>query len=106
VPGDPLRGLWESIILNPCGFDDARVGAFGRWTHHYTEDSITICRRRRAIAPTVAEATAVTWGLKAGQNLTMTPAPHITSRLRRSGVQMPPSDAQASEPSALPVPQA
>ena len=37
------------------------------------------------------------------QNLTITPAPQMTSRLRRSGDQIPPSWAQSSVPITLPL---
>jgi hypothetical protein len=38
-----------------------------------------------------------------GQNLTVTPAPQITSRVRRSGNHTPPSPAQASLPMTAPL---
>src|ERR1700733_7309200 len=41
--------------------------------------------------------------LRRFQNLTMTPAPHTTSRVRRSGYQTPPSFAHTSAAAALPL---
>jgi hypothetical protein len=41
--------------------------------------------------------------VREAQNLTMTPAPQTTSRVRRSGYQTPPALAQASAPMMLPL---
>src|SRR4029077_177471 len=46
---------------------------------------------------------ALSQGNGPDQNLTMTPAPHTTSRVRRSGNQTPPSLAQASAPIGVPL---